>query len=438
MDNGEVQVRNRGRIAAIGAAMMVAGPALAQQDIAALRQQLVDERARLESQQQVLDAQRGRLQALESALAARLGEPAVETAAAATVPPGSIPLPPSPPPTNGGVANGVPTVGEAPTDQRQVQVAVLAEQGGVITQAGRLTIEADLEYARADRNRVLFRGVAIPEAVLIGAFDINESRQNVFTAAVVGRLGLTGRLEVNGRAPFIRRTDNSALAPVVNQAMPGLGVDRSVSNSNLGDIDFGARYQFTDGRNGFPFLIAGVQAVAPTGTDPFGVPRDPLGNPLQAATGAGFWGVTPTLTAILPTDPAVLFGTFGYTFNIGRDVGRWIGPAFLERVTPGGSPAASVGVAVSLNPRTSLSFGYAHTVALGTRTRLRTIDPQTGAMGDSMRIRTRDLQLGRLLFGMSYRPNARTTINWNVEVGATEDASDVRTTLRIPLSLDIF
>lgn len=421
-------------------------PASADAEMAALRQQIAAERIALDQQQRALEAQRSRLQALENRMMARMGD------APGAAPPGAptptqvattqtdiVPLPPSPPPAAGASGATVPTVGEAPSDQRQVAVAVLSEQGGIITRKGRLTLEGDFEYARADRNRVLFRGVAIPQAVLIGAFDINESRQDVLTAAVVARLGVTSRFEINGRVPYVRRADNSALAPVVNNGSAAdAGVDRSVANGNLGDIDFGARYQITDGRNGLPYLIVGAQAVAPTGTNPFKVPRDGLGNPQKAATGAGFWGVTPTLTAILPSDPAVLFGTFGYTFNFGRTVNERIGSAIVDRVTPGGQPSASLGIAISLNPRASISLGYAHTMALGTRTVLRTIDSQTGAVSDPMSIKTRNLQLGRLLFGVSYRTNASTTINWNIELGATEDATDLRTTLRIPLSLNIF
>jgi hypothetical protein len=418
-------------------------------DLQSLRDQIAAERNSLDQQQRVLDAQRSRLQQLENTLLARMGRTGAGTATASAAPSassstasstGSVPLPQSPPPTvASAAAPPSQTVGQAPTDQRQVQVAVLSEQGGVITAPHRLTLESDLEYARADRNRVLFRGVAIPEAVLIGAFDINESRQDVITAAGVVRYGVTGKLEVNARFPFVYRSDNSALAPVVNNGtMMDAGTDKSVHDGNLGDIDFGVRYQITNGKAGLPYLIAGVQAVAPSGTDPFGVPRDALGNPLRAATGAGFWGVTPNLTAILPTDPAVLFGTLGYTFNFARHIGQTIGSAIVDRVAPGGEPSASVGIAVSLNPRTSVSFGYAHTVALGTHTTLRTVDATTGAIGPSQRIRTRDLQLGRLLFGVSYRTSPKTTINWNIELGATDDATDVRTTLRIPLTVDLF
>ena len=258
-------------------------PAPRDDGLLALRTQIRNERNTLEEQQRVLDAQRARLQALEASLVARLGPtPGTQLATATTTQSASVPLPPSPPPAAGALASpsGVQTVGEAPTDQRQVDVAVLSDQGGVITRAGQLTLEGDLEYARADRNRVLFRGIAIPEAVLIGAFDINESRQDVITAAAVARLGVTNRFEVNARIPYVRRSDNTALAPVVNNGgTSDIGTDKAVSDGNVGDIDFGARYQFTDGGNGFPYLIAGVQAVAPTGTDPFAVPRDSLGQP---------------------------------------------------------------------------------------------------------------------------------------------------------------
>ena len=66
---------------------------------------------------------------------------------------------------------------------------------------------------------------------------------------------------------------------------------------------------------GRAFLVANLQAVAPTGTDPFKIRRSATGNPLEAATGAGFWSISPSVTAILPTDPAVLFGTIGYGRN---------------------------------------------------------------------------------------------------------------------------
>lgn len=423
-------------VALIPAGLVNAQAVTSSDDVASLRAQLATERAALDAQQRALNAQRQRLDALGDSLLSRMhGTGALQDVAVASPvdQSTSVPLPPSPPPT--GRTGDVQTVGEAPTDQRQVQVAILAEQGGVITKKGRLTVESDLEYARSDRNDVVFRGVEIPEAVLIGVFDINQSRQDVLTAAGVARYGVTNRLEVNARVPYVYRSDASVLAPVANPMSPNAGqTDTPVKNGGLGDIDFGVRYQFTDGRAGFPYLIGGLQIVAPSGTDPFTVPRDSLGNALKAATGAGFWGVSPTLTAILPTDPAVLFGTIGYTVNFARNINHEIGPAFIDRVKPGNEPSAAIGIAISLNPRTSVSFGYAQTWSLGTRTRVQSIDPQTGALSAPVSTTSRSLQLGRYLFGMSYRANRRTTINWNVEIGATADAANVRTMLRIPVT----
>lgn len=442
-------------VAQTGAASPAPSPApspAAVDDTDDLRRTIAAERRELDRQQRALDDQRARIDRLE----ARLSGGSAVADARTTLAPGGVPLPASPPPappvavaatpspatpSPAGASPGVPvqTVGEAPSDQRQVQVAVLSEQGGIITKAGRATVELNLEYARADRNQVVFRGVQIPEAVLIGVFDINESRQDVLTAGLVGRLGLTSRLEINGRLPLVHRSDKSVLAPVANPGQPNAGqIDSPVSGTNIGDVDFGVRYQITDGRGGAPYLIAGVQAVAPTGTDPFRVRRDTLGNALKGATGAGFWGVTPNLTAILPTDPAVLFATLGYTLNVARDIDRRIGAAFVERVAPGDQPSASAGIAIALNPRTSISFGYAQTWALGTKTWVRALDQTTQVPGEVMTTTSRDLQIGRLLFGVSYRTTPTTTINWNVEVGATDDASDVRTTLRIPFTFDAF
>lgn len=420
-------------------AALAAGSAGAQtivpaSDTASLEAQIATERAALDAQQTALNAQRRRLDALADSLLARMhgtGAPQDVVATTAGDQSTSVPLAPSPPPVGG--PGAVPIVGQAPSDQRQVQVAILAEQGGIITKKGRLTVESDLEYAHSQNSTVVFRGIEIPQSVLIGVFDINQIRQDVLTAAAVARFGLTNRLEINARIPYIYNSNATVLAPVANPSTPNAGqITSPVKNGGLGDIEFGARYQFTNGRAGFPYIIGGVQVVSPTGSNPFKIPRDALGNALKAATGAGFWGVTPTLTAILPTDPAVLFATIGYTINLGADINHEIGPAFIDRVKPGNEPSAAIGVAISLNPRTSVSFGYAQTWAFGTRTLLQAIDPQTGALGPRTSTTSRSLQLGRYLFGMSYRANPRTTINWNIEIGATPDAPNVRTTLRIP------
>ena len=153
-----------------------------------------------------------------------------------------------------------------------------------------------------------------------------------------------------------------------------------------------------------------------------------------AATGAGFYGISPSVTAILPSDPVVLFGTLGYTFNVGKNVNTRIPPVVINYVDPGDAISASAGIGISFNQRTTLNLGYAHSWAFGTKTRTSLINPTPAWMG-MMESTSRDLQIGRFLFGVTYRATERASVNWSVEVGTTEDATDLRTVLRVPIVL---
>jgi hypothetical protein len=271
---------------------------------------------------------------------------------------------------------------------------------------------------------------------LVGVFDINESRQDILTAALGARYGITDRFEIGVRVPYVYRNDASILAPIAGSTNndPAATIDNSAKGDGIGDVEVSARYQLTRAQVGRPFLIANLQAVFPTGSNPFNVARDVTGRALEAATGAGFYGISPSITGILQTDPAVLFGTVGYNFNLAKNVDARIPPVQIDRVDPADAVFGSAGIGIALNQRTSINLGYAHTWAFGTRTRLRSENAQ-GMLGPVTTTTSRDLQIGRFLFGVTHRVTDTTSINWAVEVGATEDAADLRTVLRVPIVL---
>ena len=327
-------------------------------------------------------------------------------------------------------------VGQAPEDEdRPIEIAVLDNQGSVVTPQGRLTAEIQFDYARADRSRAVFRGVQLAESVLIGVFDINESRQDVLTGSVAVRYGVADRLEIGARLPLVYRSDSSIIAPVPGSTNDDEArtIENSVNGHGIGDLEVTARYQLFDGGNGAPYLIANLQGVFPTGSDPFALRRDSLGRALEVATGSGFYSISPGVTAILPSDPVVLFGTLAYSLNLGRSVDTVIPPVRITHVDPGDSIAASAGIGISFNQRTTMNLGYAHSWAFGTQTTTALLEP-TPAWPDTRDLVSRDLQLGRLLFGVTYRVSDRTSLNWAVEVGATEDAPDLRTIVRVPFT----
>ena len=329
-------------------------------------------------------------------------------------------------------------VGQAPEEtDRPIEIAVLDNQGSVVTRKGQLSTDIQLDYARADRSRAVFRGVQLVEAVLVGVFDINESRQDVITESASLRYGLTDRLELGVRVPLVYRADTTIVAPVAGSTNndPARTIDTSVKGSNIGDVELTARYQLLNGSVGNPYIIANLQGVIPTGSGPFSVPRDTLGRATRVATGAGFYAISPSVTAILPSDPVVLFGTLGYTVNFAKNVNTVIPPVRITYVDPGDAISASAGIGISFNQRTTLNLGYAHSWAFGTKTRTLPSDPGMNGPPAELTTKSRDLQIGRLLFGVTYRMTDRTSLNWSVEVGATDDATDLRTVLRIPIIL---
>src|SRR6185295_9692462 len=100
-----------------------------------------------------------------------------------------------------------------------------------------------------------------------------------------------------------------------------------------------------------------------TGTGPFDVPIDEnSGLEKELPTGSGFWAVQPSLSWIAPSDPAVFFGNFSYLWSLERDTNARFG-----RIDPGDAIGVSLGGAVGLNERTSLSLGYEHYVVLNTK-----------------------------------------------------------------------
>jgi uncharacterized coiled-coil protein SlyX len=386
----------------------------------AMRAELAQARAQIAEQQRRLDLLEQRL----SGLAQTTQQIRDEVASA----------PPAPPQV--AAASPSISVGEPPRDSdRAPTVAVLDQQGTVITRKGELIGELGIDYTRSDRNRAIFRGITFPQAVLIGIFDINENRQDILSASAGVRYGLTKRLELGVRVPFLYRADTLITAPIGGSTNndDARTINNSTKGSGIGDIELTARYQLNDGGRNRPFLIANLQATVPTGRDAFSVNRVG-GVATQSATGAGFWGITPGLTAILPSEPAVLFGTVGYTFNLARNVDTRLPPVQIDRLDPGDQISLAAGIGFSFNERTSVNLGYSHGWVLGTRTVLRTVDETTGAISSPpATLTSRDLQIGRLLLGVSHRFSRRLQVNWSIDAGLTEDAPDVRLALRVPV-----
>jgi len=289
----------------------------------------------------------------------------------------------------------------------------------VLTPQGRLVLDPSIEYVRTSNNRLVFRGVELAPGLQVGVIEATDAARDTAVATVAGRYGLTKRLEVEVRVPYVYRHDRFVL---LARATPEFdGQNQELDRAALGDVEVSGRYQLTGGRDGRPVLVASARVKPPTGVSPYDVPFDENGVAQGLATGSGFWGAEGGLTMIYPTDPAIIFAGLTYLHNFSDDIDKEIGGARVRRIDPGDSIGAQVGFGLSLNPRFSVSLGYSHNY----------IFPTTSQIADTIQ-KTRSLQVGSLQMGWSLRLNDHLTLNNSFEFGVTQEAPDMRLVVRLP------
>jgi len=339
----------------------------------------------------------------------------------------------APPP----IANQPGPVGNAPQQaQRTPEVAPIFESPGVLTPRGRIIFEPSVQYGYSSSNRVALVGYTVIPAILIGLLDVREVKRNTTTGAATFRMGVSNRMEVEAKIPYVYRSDST----VSREIFTGTAAERAfqTSGKGVGDMELGMRYQLNDGGVDKAYYIAGLRFKSRTGRDPFEVVTDcqtrcigdnvtGTGLPLDLPTGSGFYSLQPSVTWLLPSDPAIFFGSFNYTKNFKRNnIYRTVRNGekeLLGDIEPGDVFGFNIGMGLALNEKASFSIGYDHNSV----SRMR----QNGMIiPGSVR-----MQLGTLLLGGSYRLSDKRVLNISVGAGMTRDTPDVTLMVRMPFSL---
>lgn len=322
--------------------------------------------------------------------------------------------------------SGNPPPAEVGTERKPVdeekppEIAAELEEGGVLLQKGKLVLTPGMEYTRSSATKVAIEGFGIVPAVNIGLFQISKVGRDVLTASYAARLGITNRIEIEGKIPYVYRRDSTTGRPIGGGA--STDSTTSVSGDGLGDVEVGAHYQINKGKEGWPFFIGNLRFKSNTGTGTFEVPTNPsTGLQTELPTGSGFMAIQPSVTAIYPSDPVVYYMNVGYLHNFSEDYGGTIG-----EIEPGDSISGSFGMSMSLNDRASFSLGYTHNTVLRTR--------QNGDLVAGSEL----LQVGTLDLGYAYQLTDRYNINFNINAGLTDDAPDARLSVRVPIKFDLF
>ncbi|MBO9516092.1 MAG: acetate kinase [Variovorax sp.] len=327
-------------------------------------------------------------------------------------------------------------VGVAPAEEVQAPpVAQLFDEPSILTPKGGFVLEPSLQYGYSSNNRVALVGYTVIPAILIGLIDVREFKRNTFIGALTGRWGATNRMEFELKLPYVARSDST----ISREIFTGSATDNvfNTHGNGIGDVEAAMRYQIMDGRdNNKPYVVGGLRFKSRTGTDPFEVPVDCVtrcignttgtGLPLELPTGSGFYSLQPSLTFLLPSDPAVFFGGLSYTYNFGRnDVSQTVrdgATQFLGDIKPGDVWGMNFGMGLAINERSSFSLGM----------ELYSVGP-TKQNGQTVigSVRT---QLASLLLGYSYRYSPKSVFNVSVGAGLTRDTPDLQLTVRFPMS----
>lgn len=334
---------------------------------------------------------------------------------------------PAPPPSQ--------PVGQAPVPETAPPpVAPIFDQPGVLTPKHKFVIEPSFQFSYSSSDRVALVGYTIIPALLIGLIDVREVKTTVLTAAVAARYGITNRMELEVRVPYVYSTNDT----ISREIFTGTAQD-NVFNSNghaIGDVEMTLRYQFNDGGPDKFYYIGWLRFKTATGKSPFDVVTDCVtrcvgnttgtGLPLEQPTGSGFYAIQPGLTWLFPSDPVVFFGNFSYLHSFGRDnlslTIRDGQKDFIGSVQPGDIWGFNIGMGLALNEKASVSLGYDQSIVLPTTQNGQTVPGSVRVI------------LATLLVGYSYRLTPKTTLNLSIGAGLTRDTPDVVFTLRVPIA----
>ncbi len=463
-------VRKRGLVAGVSLVVILAGPITAEAaarrpvdpKLAKIEAQLAEQARQIAAQNGKIAAQNNRIAAQDDRLAAQdrliadqqaqlngVRTQRAPTAMAEAVAPPSTGTAPSqsaltPPPSPGTReaaatpeaplpgATALPgqPVGVAPEERIRPSLLAAIPQGmGVLTPTHRFVFEPSVEYDRTGANRLVFQGVEIIPGLQLGLVNATTADRDVVVATGDFRYGLTDRIELEARVPFLYRNDRiTTVAQPVATGVPAVNQTTDLNGADIGDIELAARYQINAATEGKPTFIANLRLKTTTGRGPYDVNFDSSGIATDLATGSGFWGLEPSVTVLVPTDPIVLFANVGYLKNFSRDINKTIGGILVGNVDPGDSVDAAFGFGFALNPKFSFSLGYANSYIFGTT-------QQLTSKGAGVTVQhSNDLEVGALTFGWSYRLRDNLLVSTNFQFGVTPDAPNLRFTIRLPIS----
>lgn len=313
---------------------------------------------------------------------------------------------------------------KSPAHSRVVQTVVEAEHASFDR---KLTVEAGMSYSRSDRKQLVLSGFLALDAIFLGRIQVDEVAADIFTFDVSTRYSLTPSLQLSATVPFLYRNTTYTKSATSGGVTETTQADVTM-NGDLGDISFGASYRLLPETADFPDVVLSFQAKAPTGSHPYGIGTRSIslaqGNvmvvPEKLPSGNGLWALSTGLSFLRTADPVVLFGSLMYVHNFARTFEDVAGQPEIDL---GDAFQYSLGMAIALNERTSMSLSYSQRLSQAARQKVGGIWVES--IGS-------DANAASLNFGATYALSDRLSLVANIGAGLTPDAPDLTVSLRLP------
>ena len=298
---------------------------------------------------------------------------------------------------------------------------------------GKFSVETGVTYSRYDTRQLNLNGLLLLDSILLGNIDLDRIKADNWTLDLTARYNLDNRWQFDINVPVVYRESTFQSAGAGGDATQT--AEKTVTRDpTLGDVNVGVAYKFLDESANTPDAVFSVRVKAPTGKDPYGIKLvqasgsgDNISYPESLPTGNGVWSITPGISLVKTFDPAVLFGSLSYTYNLEdsfSDIGSRANQTQPGSVKLGDSYQIGAGIAFALNEKMSMSFSVSDLIQSKSKIKYKGQDWQT--------LTTSDANAGYFNVGMTIAATDNLTIVPNLSIGLTEDAPDFTFSLKFP------
>lgn len=275
----------------------------------------------------------------------------------------------------------------------------LQQRGSVLLPKGSAQIEPSFSWSHFSSNRINVDGLIILDVFAIGEIATEKIRRDIFIQTMSLKYGLLNNFQAEIRVPFRGEFDRLTKTSSTSE-------DTS-NTSGLGDINLAFSRQIGWEHGYMPDLILSLGVKPPTAKSPYNK---------EIGLGTGHWAVSTSLIAAKSSDPAVIFGSLSYNYNVERT-----GIEGLGDIHPGSSLAYSLGTAIALSYQTAINFSFDHSITFHT-------ESNGAAIAGSF------LNVANFKAGLNWAINEKRSVDFSISMGLTEDSPDLSVMLRFPYS----